>query len=115
MTGEVTKQRRFVLPYNQRASLADAIYSDAGIPTITGNIRKIYVLRSSQDPREFGAVTAWQLDAKNAASFTLATRFELRPDDVIFVSEQVITQWNRIISQITPGLLNSTINALARF
>ena len=72
------------------------------------------MLRGSTDPREFGSVTAWQLDASNAASLLLATRFELRPDDVIFVSEQAITQWNRVISQFTPGLLNSTINALAR-
>lgn len=114
MTGEFVKQRRFPLPFEQRAVLADAIYADSGIATITGNLAKIYVLRASQDPREFGAVTAWKLDAANAASLTLATRFELRPDDVIFVSEQVITQWNRIITQITPGLLNSTINALAQ-
>ena len=114
MAGEVTKQRRFPLPYDQKAMLADAIYDDGGIPTITGNIRQIYVLRGSTDPREFGSVTAWKLDAGNAASLMLSTRFELRPDDVIFVSEQVVTQWNRIISQITPGLLNSSINALAR-
>ncbi len=114
MAGEVTKQRRFPLPYNQKAVLADAIYDDGGIPTITANVRQIYVLRGSTDPREFGSVTAWKLDAGNAASLMLSTRFELRPDDIIFVSEQVVTQWNRIISQITPGLLNSTITALAQ-
>lgn len=114
LAGEVTRQRRFPLPFDQRATLADAVYSEGGIPTITGNIAKIYVLRGSSDPRDFASITAWQLDAKNAASFLMATRFELRPDDVIFVSEQPITTWNRVITQVTPGLLNSTINALAR-
>ncbi|RYH10212.1 sugar transporter [Tropicimonas sp. IMCC6043] len=114
LAGEVTKQRRFPLPFDQRATLADAVYAEGGIPTITGNIREIYVLRGATDPRDFASITAWKLDALNAASLLLAARFELRPDDVIFVSEQPVTRWNRTISQITPGLLNSTINALAR-
>ncbi|WP_093160885.1 polysaccharide biosynthesis/export family protein [Aliiruegeria lutimaris] len=114
LAGEVTKQARFPLPFEQRAVLADAIYAEGGIPTITGNVSEIYVLRGSQAAEEFGSITAWKLNAGNAASLLLATRFELRPNDVIFVAEQPVTQWNRVITQITPGVFNSTINALAR-
>lgn len=107
LTGEVSKQARYPLPFGKTASLADALYSNGGVPTETGNVREIYVLRGSSDPREFGAVTAWQLDGRDATNFMLATRFELRPNDVIFVAEQPVTRWGRVIRQITPSLLTT--------
>lgn len=110
LTGEVGQQTRYALPFEQQATLADALFdAGGGIPTRTGDVSEIYVLRASNDPREFGAVTAWHLDARNAANITLATRFELRPNDVIFVAEQPVTRWNRVIQQITPSLISTGI------
>lgn len=117
ITGEVGSQTRYPLPFEQRASLADALYgSDGGdgVPTRTGDVSEIYVLRGSSDPREFGAVTAWQLDARNAANLILATKFELRPDDIIFVAEQPVTRWNRVLQQIVPSLVTSAANVATR-
>jgi polysaccharide export outer membrane protein len=70
-------------------------------------VSQIYVLRASADPREFGAVTAWHLDARNAANLAMMTRFELRPDDIVFVAQQPITKWNRALSQLLPSVLNA--------
>jgi polysaccharide export outer membrane protein len=70
------------------------------------------VLRGSDDPMEFDSLTAWQLNTKNAAALTLATRFELRPNDIIFVAEQPVTKWNRVINQITPSLITSGVSAI---
>lgn len=115
LAGEVGQQGRFPLPYNQRASLADALYDEArGVPTETGNVARIYVLRGSSDPRDFDAITAWQLDASNAANLLLATRFELRPNDVIFVAEQPVTAWNRVIRQIIPSLITTGVGSVTR-
>ncbi|EPX82442.1 Polysaccharide export protein [Salipiger mucosus DSM 16094] len=111
LTGEVDSQARYPLPFGKTASLADALYSNGGVPTESGNVREIYVLRGSPDPREFGAVTAWQLDGRDATNFMLATRFELRPNDVIFVAEQPVTRWGRVISQITPSLVTTAARA----
>ena len=109
LTGELREQGRFALPFERRANLADALFSNTrGFSVESADISQVYVLRASTDPREFGAVTAWHLDARNAASFALSTRFELRPDDVVFVAQQPITTWNRAISQILPSLLNVT-------
>ncbi|AWI86785.1 sugar transporter (plasmid) [Alloyangia pacifica] len=108
LTGEVNKQARYPLPFGRTATLADALYSNDGVPTRTGNVAEIYVLRGSPDPREFGALTAWHLDGRNAANFLLATRFELRPNDVVFVAEQPVTRWSRVVTQITPSLITST-------
>ncbi len=114
LTGEVDQQARFALPFEQKASLADALYdSGSGIAKETGDASEVYVLRASANPSEFGAVTAWHLDARNAANLTLATRFELRPDDIIFVAENPVTKWGRTISQITPSLITTPIVAVA--
>ena len=65
----------------------------------------------SEDPNQ-EPVTAWHLDARNAANLTLATRFEMRPNDIIFIEEQPITRWNRAFQQFFPSLLSSAESAL---
>ena len=109
LTGEVGKQSRFPLPYDRKATLADAMFAQAdGVTVETGDVSQIYVLRASSDPREFGAVTAWHLDARNAANYALSTKFELRPDDIVFVAQQPITKWNRAVAQVVPSLISVT-------
>lgn len=107
LSGEVNQQSRFAMPYNQQATLADVLYENGGFATTTGNPAEIYVLRASDNPAEFGAVTAWHLNAANAANITLATRMEMRPNDVVFIEEQPITKWNRALQQALPTLINT--------
>ncbi|MEL6570940.1 MAG: polysaccharide biosynthesis/export family protein [Pseudomonadota bacterium] len=106
LAGEVGQQSRFPLPYDRRAVLSDALFDNGGIASATGDVSQVYVLRASTDPAEFGAVTAWHLDARNAANFALAAQFELRPDDTIFIAQQPITRWDRAISQFVPTLIS---------
>ena len=107
LTGEIAEQTRYALPFDRKAVLADALYGEGGgVPNQTASARNIYVLRGSADPREFGSVTAWQLDTRNAANMLLATRFELRPNDVVFIAEQPVTRWSRVVSQVTPTIIN---------
>jgi polysaccharide export outer membrane protein len=114
LAGEVRTQNRVALPYAQKAMLADVLYGEGGFPTQTGNPANVYVLRPSQDPVEFGAVTAWHLDMRNAINMTLATQMEMRPNDIIFVEEQPITKWNRVVQQFVPTLLTTPASIAAR-
>ncbi|AJE45882.1 polysaccharide biosynthesis/export family protein [Celeribacter indicus] len=112
IVGQVNDQSRYTLPLGRQGTLADALYDEGGGLDLTrGNPRQIYVLRGSDDPMDFDAVTAWRLDGKNAAALMLATRFELRPNDVIFVSEQPVSKWNRAITMITPSIISLSANA----
>ncbi|SEW41955.1 polysaccharide export outer membrane protein [Cognatiyoonia koreensis] len=107
LAGEVGTQSRFALPFESRATLADALFDAGnGIDTATGDVSQIYVLRGSKDPREFGAVTAWHLDGRSAGNFALLPAFELRPDDIIFIAQQPVTRWDRAVSQIVPTLVS---------
>jgi polysaccharide export outer membrane protein len=110
LVGEFSNQSRYPLPFERKANLADALYSEAaGFANRTGNPQQIYVLRGSGNPAEYSGVTAWNLDATNAANFILATQMELRPNDVIFVAQQPVTKWNRVLTQIGPSLVNSSV------
>ena len=110
LSGEVRTQGRYALPFGQKASLADALFDAAGgIAKETGDASEIYVLRASNDVREFGAVTAWNLDVRNAAHLIMAAKFELRPADIVFIAENPVTRWDRVVSQITPSLITTPV------
>ena len=111
LAGEVGVQGRYTLPFERKATLADALFDNAqGIPTETGNIAEVYVLREKAGG---GGINAWHLDARNVANLVLATKFEMRPNDIIFVAEQPITRWSRVIQQITPSLITTAAAAAA--
>ncbi|WP_166418806.1 polysaccharide biosynthesis/export family protein [Cochlodiniinecator piscidefendens] len=109
IAGEARSQGRFALPFEQRATVADALYDEGGLAEDSGNPSEIYILRASPAPQDFGAVTAWHLDARDATNFLLATRMELRPNDVIFIAEQPITRWSRFIGQLGPTLIAAAV------
>lgn len=102
-SGELVRQSRIALPYGRVANLADAIYAEGGFDNARGNPSQIYLLRG------FGTsagVRAYHLDARNPGNLILATHMQLRPNDFIFIEEQPITKWNRVVSQFVPSLFN---------
>ena len=91
-------------------SVADVLFHEdgGGINIQFGDFGEIYVLRAESDPQRNGGLTAFHLDAGNAVNLAVATRLEIRPNDVVFVAEQPITSWNRALSQILPQLFLTT-------
>ncbi|QXT40579.1 SLBB domain-containing protein [Gymnodinialimonas ceratoperidinii] len=106
IAGEVTRPGRFELPFGNTATLADALFDAGGWSEATGDPSQIYLMRGASAGEQLSAITAYRLDGSNALNLTLATRMELRPGDVIFVAEQPVTRWNRVIDQITPTIFN---------
>ncbi|MEC9434602.1 MAG: polysaccharide biosynthesis/export family protein [Pseudomonadota bacterium] len=108
VAGEVRTPRRMALPFETRKSLADMLFDNGGINTNYGDYGEIYVLRRHAAPMAVaaGGVSAYHLNASNVANLTTAAMFEMRPNDVIFVAEQPITTWSRVINQLTPSLLS---------
>lgn len=112
IAGEVGQPGRFELPFENTAVLADALFDAGGWSESTGNPSQIYLMRALESSAYLSAVTAYRLDGSNAANLVLATRLELRPGDVIFVAEQPVTRWNRVIDQITPSIINLGASAV---
>ncbi len=110
LIGDVENQMKFTLPFERKASLAEALYDrENGINMRTGNPRQVYVLRKDLASDE--DITAWQLDGSNPANLILTTQFELRPNDIVFVAAQPVTNWNRVLTQIQPSLVDTSINS----
>ena len=99
LTGEVNQQTRFTLPYERQATLADALYNEGGFLTETANPSQIYILREKPG---YDGVIAYHLDTRNAVNLFLATRMQMRPNDIVFVAEQPVTKWNRVLQQVLP-------------
>lgn len=112
-TGEVRRPGRMPLPFERSINLADVLFDQGGINIQFGDYAEIYVLRAETDPQRNGGLTAYHLDAENAANLAVATRLEIRPNDVVFVAEQPVSSWNRAVSQILPQLILSTATSFA--
>jgi len=52
--------------------------------------------------------------AQGLAAMALATRFDVQPQDVVFVGPANITRWNRFISQLVPSASIIGIGASAQ-
>ena len=93
------------------------LLSNAKINQITANAEKIYVIREDLKKPFHGDI--YQLNAKNPNALLYANKFNLLPQDVIFVSPSEIVRWNRVISLITPqsGIFTTykDINQTMRF
>ncbi|MEM9098487.1 MAG: polysaccharide biosynthesis/export family protein [Pseudomonadota bacterium] len=113
LTGEIRVSRKFELPFERTATLAELLFDNTLVSIQTADFEEIYVLRLNTNPAEAGGLVAYNLDASNAVNLALASQFELRHNDVVFIAEQPITSWNRVLSQLLPNLFLSTANIVA--
>ncbi|WP_277182537.1 polysaccharide biosynthesis/export family protein [Caballeronia sp. BR00000012568055] len=85
-----------------RASIADALSQAGGILDTDANVRQIYVVRGAKtNPTE---PDIYRLDMSQPDSLLLSTKFELRPQDVVYVGTAGAVQFNRLINQVLPTL-----------
>lgn len=96
--GEVKLQQAKPM-VKRRMTLAEALGDSGGLDPIAGNPGKIYVIRGNYD-----APGIYHLDASSPDALLLATQFQLKPRDIVFVSTYRIAQFNRVISQILPTI-----------
>lgn len=95
LAGEVGSQSLFQISAEARPTLSDAMFSRGAIALFTSDSSQVYLIRRRGD----GAV-AYHLDASNPARLSIAGEIELRPQDVIFVAEQPVTRYNRVMQQL---------------
>ncbi|MFO7854939.1 MAG: polysaccharide biosynthesis/export family protein [Paracoccaceae bacterium] len=111
VAGEVRRPNRLPLPFETRVNLADVLFDNEGVNINFADYSEIYVLRRAPGAEMLGGITAYHLNAGNAVNIANATHLELRPNDVVFVAEQPITAWGRVVTQMVPGLFNSAAAA----
>lgn len=94
--GELQRPGNYAMSGGQM-NLAQALGEAGGINLNTANPARIFVFRGAYEkPQVF-----W-LNARSPDAMLLATRFELKPQDVIYVATSGLAAWNRVISDILP-------------
>ena len=95
LAGEVGSQSLFPISAEARPTLSDAMFSRGAIALFTSDSSQIYLIRRRGD-----SAVAYHLDGSNPARLSIASEIELRPQDVIFVAEQPVTRYNRVMQQL---------------
>ena len=95
IVGETGAQKVVAINSLQRPTLSDTLFSGAILSNVTSDFSQIYVIRKI-DKRHF----AYHLDITNPARISLSTKFEMRPDDIVFVATQPLSLYSRALSQV---------------
>jgi polysaccharide export outer membrane protein len=82
-----------------RLNLAEVLNESGPLEPSVANVSQIFVIRG-----DYEAPSVFRLDASSPDAMLLASQFQLRPRDVVFVSTYRLAQWNRVISQILPSV-----------
>ncbi|MFJ4086262.1 polysaccharide biosynthesis/export family protein [Pseudomonas psychrophila] len=83
-------------------NLADVVGSVGGLNQTTSNGNALYVIRGAEN-LETQPAKVFQLDALSPVAFAVASQFELKPQDIVYVGPAQVTRWNRLISQLLPS------------
>ena len=83
-------------------NLADVIGTVGGLNQTTSNGNALYVIRGANNI-ETEPAKVYQLDAQSPVAFAIASHFELKPQDIVYVGPAQVTRWNRLISQLVPS------------
>ncbi|MDN3453870.1 MULTISPECIES: polysaccharide biosynthesis/export family protein [unclassified Psychrobacter] len=92
----------------QGLSLAQVLGSSKGLNSATANAAKVYVVR---DNPSYQHTNIYYVDMQTITNLALANRFEMQPNDILYVDPTGLTRWNRVISSILPS--TSAIRSIA--
>lgn len=84
--------------YQDRMTLRQAMGKASGAQSVS-DPKYTYIVRNYQNKPE-----VYVLNMKSPDSFNLAGDFELKPQDVIFVSRSKLQSFNDVLNQITPSM-----------
>ena len=98
---------KFDISPSNRETLADAFFTEDGaLSSVDAKRSEVYLLRGD-DP-----VVAYHLNALNTSRLIVAEAMELRPNDILFISEQPLSSFNRALEKFFPlrSLLGNTVS-----
>ena len=105
LVGETGTQNAVPINAIQRPTLSETLFTGASLNNTTSDFSQIYVLRRKKD-----FFNAYHLDITNPTRVNLASQFEMRPGDIIFVATQPLSLYSRTLSQIL-GTAGITLEA----
>lgn len=83
----------------ESANLTQALTRVGGLREDTADARGVFVFRDTEN-----GITVYQLDASTPVAFLLGTRFDIRPQDVIYVTTAPVSKWNALVNNLLPSV-----------
>ncbi len=84
----------------QGLSLAQVLGESQGLNSFTANAAKVYVVR---DNPEYRHTHIYYVDMQTITNLALANRFEMQPNDILYVDPTGLTRWSRVINSLLPS------------
>lgn len=85
---------------DQGLTLTQVIGQSRGLNPSTANAAKVYVVR---DHGGASYTDIYYVNLQTVTNLALANRFEMHPNDVVYVDPTGLTRWNRFINSILPS------------
>jgi polysaccharide export outer membrane protein len=102
ITGAGTSPQLIEIEQISRPTLSDAVFRSSALADAESDLKQVFLLR--QDENEANKFDAYYLDLSNPTRLALANELQLRPDDIIFISDQPASQFTRVVGRITTAL-----------
>ncbi|MGF6769081.1 polysaccharide export outer membrane protein [Paraburkholderia sp. GAS199] len=98
--GEVNKPATILPMRNGSLTLSQAISDSGSFNSNTAETKQLFVIRNStSDTPE-----VYHLDATSPVSMVLANQFELQPKDVVYVDNNALVRFNRVLNLLLPAI-----------
>lgn len=97
--GEFGEIKPLEIP-DQGLTLTQVIGQSKGLNPMTANAAKIYVVR---DHGNASYTDIYYVNLQTVTNLALANRFEMHPNDIVYVDPTGLTRWNRFINSILPS------------
>jgi polysaccharide export outer membrane protein len=98
--GEVAKPITAIPKQDGTLSLADALSQAGSFNLTTSNPQQLYVVRGAND----GKPEVFHLNAHSPVAMVMASRFRLRPDDIVYVDATDLVRVNRVLTLLLPAI-----------
>lgn len=88
-------------------SLTEALSLVGGINQLEADATGVFVIRKGAEianKQQKQIANVYQLNIQDASSLILGTQFDLKPEDILYVTAAPIARWNRVIRQLLPTI-----------
>ncbi len=98
--GEVNKPATILPMRNGSLTLSQALSDSGSINPNTAEAKQLFVIRNSAGDQP----QIYHLDATSPVSMVLANQFELQPKDVVYVDNNGLVRFNRVLNLLLPAI-----------
>lgn len=100
LMGEVNRPATILPMRDGRLSLAEALSQAGSLNPNTAYAKQLFVIRNSMSDKP----EIYHLDATSPTSMLLANQFNLEPKDVVYVDNNGLVKFNRVLSLLLPAI-----------